>query len=169
MLFVAPVDQISVSWLKGRIICSTQRGSCNPSAALKPWKSPKLVLWGFIHNQWWALCCNCEWFSSRQHRSECTDALAPSGEKSSKDSPLMTSPGGPVKHPLYKWRAEMVSKSSRSYVTDYPPERFGSSRQEMKGKMVVKRVLLMTHLETWHSQQSGLEFVTQLLLTWTDL
>lgn len=45
----------------------------------------------------------------------------------------------------------MVSKASRRCVTGYPPERLGSFRQEMKGKMVVKRVLLMTHQETWHT------------------
>lgn len=71
----------------------------------------------------------------------------------------MTPPSGLVKHPVYKLTQEMVSKPSWGYVTSYPPERFGSSRQEMKGKMVVKWLLLMTHRETWHSDRSRLELI----------
>lgn len=45
-----------------------------------------------------------------------------------------------VEHPVYTRRAEVVTKLSYSCVTSYPPEMLGSSRQEMKGKMVIKRV-----------------------------
>lgn len=37
----------------------------------------------------------------------------------------------------------------------------------MNGKKTVKRVLLMTHQETWHSERCSLELVSQLVLTWT--
>ncbi|MEQ2252845.1 hypothetical protein ILYODFUR_026006 [Ilyodon furcidens] len=54
-------------------------------------------------------------------------------------------PGGPVKHPVYKCRAGLVSKLSWECVTGHSLERFGSSRQEVKVKITVKQVLLKTH------------------------
>lgn len=39
----------------------------------------------------------------------------------------------------------MMSKPSQDRVKSYPLERCGSSQQEMKGKMFVKDILLMTH------------------------
>lgn len=139
----------------------------NPSAAPKPWKiTSKLVLRGFLHpisdtNSAVMVCS----FHRAQHWGECTD-VAPSGQNHPRPPLQMTSPGGPVKHPVYKLRAETVSKLSRGCVTSYPPQGFGSSRQEMKGKMVVKWVLLMTHQETWHSERSSLELIPQHVLTW---
>lgn len=105
------------------------------------------------------------------HRAGCkSTGVAPSGENHPKPPP----PPQPNQWPLQAVRLNILStnKGQRWYpnwagaMLWATPKRFGSSRQEMKGKMVVKWFLLMTHEASWHSEQRNLDLVPQLVLAW---
>lgn len=127
---------------------------------LKPWKSTKI---GFMRS---LSCCSFHQNTRANtlfllhHLWRITPVLPP---------PPDLSAGGSVKHPVYKWRAEMVYKPRRSCVTSYPPQRFGSSRQEMKGKNGCKKwTPLMTHHKIWQWERNSLLLIPQRIQTWTE-